>query len=93
MKKYFKMKENNVTLNEYSFTNLCKLGFYTFYSKEYGRNEISFTKSDIKKLAIGEILEKKINSNYRFVIHNVDLELIKEIIKRSPIYSDLYYEI
>lgn len=87
------MKENRILLNEISFTNLCKSGFYRFYSKETGTDEISFTKLDMKSLAKGEIIEKNVGNLYKFALQDIGFELTKEIIKRSPIYSEIYYEI
>ena len=87
------MKENRISLNESSFTNLCKSGFYTYSSKETGRDEISFTKMDIRKLSKGEIIEKNVGNIYKFAVQDIGFDLIKEIVKRSPLYSELYYEL
>lgn len=87
------MKQNRILLNESSFTNLCKSGFYTYNSNETGRDELSFTRMDIKNLAKGQIIEKNVGNIYKFALQDIGLELIKEIIKRSPIYSELYYEL
>lgn len=88
------MQEKRILLTELSFTNLCKFGFIVFNSPETGRDDISMTKLDIKSLAKGQIVEKNIGNLYKIAIQdNLDSELIKEIIKRSPIYSELYYEL
>ena len=87
------MKENRILLNESTFTNLCKSGFFTYNSRETGRDEISFTRLDIKSLAKGEIIEKNVGNLYKFALQDIGFDLIKEIIKRSPIYSELYYEL
>lgn len=85
--------KNRISLNETAFTNICKFGNYTYLSKGNTTDEIKFTKRDIKYLALGEIVEKKLTNNYEISLQDIGLELIREIIKRSPIYSDLYYEI
>jgi hypothetical protein len=88
------MQEKRILLTESSFTNLCKFGFIVFSSPETGRDEISMTRLDIKSLAKGQIVEKNIGNSYKVALQdNLDPELIKEIIKRSPIYSELYYEL
>ena len=80
------------TLNEFLFTNVCKFGFIVHQS-DLGRIEIPITKRDIKSIAIGEVLKKSTSDNYEITLQGVETELIKEIIKRSPMYSDLYYEL
>lgn len=87
------MQEKRILLTETSFTNLCKSGFIVYSSPENGRDEISITKLEIKRLANGEIIEKNIGNFYKIALQDLGLELIKEIIKRSPLYSELYYEL
>jgi hypothetical protein len=94
LNKSYKMQERRILLNESSFTKLCKFGFIIFTSLETGRDDISMTRLDIKNLAKGQIVEKNIGNLYKILLQdNIDSELIKEIIKRSPIYSELYYEL
>lgn len=83
------MEKETVNLNESKFTNICKSGFYV-YTFDGRRNEISFTKRDIKKLAEGETVTKR---NIDIMIYGMSEYLVKEIIKRSPIYSELHNEL
>lgn len=83
------MKEIRVVLTENMFTNICKNGFM-----KHGSNDLSFNKNDIKTLSSGEILDKELdNSLFRFILQDIGKETIIEIIKRSPIYSDIAYNL
>jgi len=86
------MKEYKITLNEFLFTNVCKFGFI-IHQSDLGRIEIPITKRDIKAIATGELLKKSTSDNYEIILQDIGFELTKEIIKRSPMYSDLYYEL
>lgn len=82
-----------ITLNESNFTGVCKLGFFNFNSIESGREEISFSKRDIKLLLETGKLNKQLANLYEFTLSGIDFETAKEIVKRSPLYSELYYEV
>ena len=87
-------KEIRTSLNETMFTNICKHGFIKHQSTLTGTYDIRFTKVDMKKLSEGEILEKEADdATLKFVLQDLGSELIREIVKRSPIYSDLAQEI
>lgn len=87
-------KEIKVSLNESMFTNLCKNGFIRHQSTLSGTYDISFTRIDIKKLCEGEILEKQTDDAViKLALQDLGSELIREIVKRSPIYSELAQEI
>jgi hypothetical protein len=88
------MKEIRKILDEISFTNLCKLG-YISVTTEMGKSNLYFNKNDIKTLIYGgDILEKEIDdAKFLFIMDNLDIEYIKEILKRSPIYSEIVEEI
>lgn len=80
--------EIRISLNEESFTELCKFGYITKQLPEEGRSDISFTKVDIRLLSIGDIITKEVGSVKILVaLEDIGSELIREIIKRSPIYS------
>lgn len=87
------MQEIRISLNESNFTNIVKTGFYRYFSKETGTDEISFTKNDIKKISQGQILEKNLGNIYKFALQDIGSELIREIVKRSPIYYELHTEL
>jgi hypothetical protein len=47
-------------------------------------------------LTKGEIIEKEViwdNKNFKIALQDIGSDIIREIIRRSPIYSHLYYEI
>ena len=83
------MEEKRISLSEALFTNICKMGFI-----KDGNFQLDFTSNEIKTLCRGEILEKTYNNwgsniNYKFGLQDLGFEMINEILKRSPIYSDL----
>jgi len=87
-------REIRTSLNESMFTNICKHGFIRHQSTLSGTYDISFTRIDIKHLCKGEILEKQTDDAVlKFGLQDIGSELIREIVKRSPIYSELAQEI
>jgi hypothetical protein len=83
------MVENRISLTEVAFTNICKNGF-TYQQTPEGRLQINLTKNDIKVLMVGKILTKKAgNINVLFALQDIGRFTIGEIVKRSPIYSDI----
>ena len=83
------MEENKIFLNESQFTNLVKNGFI-----KYNNIELTFDKSNIKTLCKGEILEKTYpdwsgNIIFKIALQDIEFDMINEILKRSPIFSDL----
>jgi hypothetical protein len=87
-------REIRTSLNESMFTNICKYGFVKHQSTLSGTYDIRFTKVDMKQLCLGEILEKQTDDSIlKFGLQDLGLELIREIVKRSPIYSELAQEI
>lgn len=87
------MKEIRILLDEDKFINTCKSGFVTYNHLIEGNFEIPITKEDVKVLATGEILSKPLERDFKIALADLGLEYIKEIIKRSPLYGQLYYEI
>lgn len=86
--------ETRILLNETTFTNLCKSGFLTQKDPQYGTIDLHITSMDMKNLASGGIVTKDINGSlFKIALQDIGLELIKEIIRRSPVYSQMYYEI
>ncbi len=85
------MKEIRILLNEKTFTNLCKMGFYTAVENN-SKNDLYFTKEDIKLLATGKVVTKEASyeqTNWLFMLQDIGFDIITEILKRSPIYADL----
>ena len=87
-------REIRTSLNEAMFTNICKHGFIRHQSTLSGTYDIRFTRVDMKQLCLGEILEKQTDDAIlKFALQDLGLEMIREIVKRSPIYSELAQEI
>jgi hypothetical protein len=87
-------REIRTSLNESMFTNICKHGFIRHQSTLSGTYEISFTRIDIKHLCKGEVLEKQTDDAVlKLALQDIGSDLIREIVKRSPIYSELSQEI
>lgn len=81
-------KEIRTVLNESAFTNLCKVGYIR------AKNDILFNKLDIKALISGDILEKiEDDAIYKFMLQDIGIDNIREILKRSPVFSELSNEI
>jgi len=87
--------ERRIIFNEDLLTNLCKMGFLKHQSPTFGRIDIHFYKHDIISLTKGEIVTKDLGDEvFKFVIqNNLDIETIREIVKRSPIYYELSTQI
>ena len=87
-------REIRTSLNEAMFTNICKHGFIRHQSTLTGTYDVSFTRIDMKQLCKGEVLEKQTDDAIlKFGLQDIGSELIREIVKRSPIYSELSQEI
>jgi len=87
--------ERRIIFNEDTFTNLCKMGFLKHQSPTLGRVDIHFYKHDIIALSKGEIVSKDLDEEvFKFILqNNIDLETVREIVKRSPIYYELSNQI
>jgi len=87
------IKETRTILDEYKFTNLCKMGLIS-HGSGYTRTDVYLTKSDMLLLVSGEILTKEENDQvFKYALQDIGKDLIREILKRSPLYSEMYYEI
>jgi TRAP-type mannitol/chloroaromatic compound transport system substrate-binding protein len=87
------MKETRILLNELTFTNLCKMGYFSHQSGT-GRTDISITKMDIRKLFAGDIVIKEFSDEIiKITLQDIGIETIKEIVKRSPVFSEMYYDL
>lgn len=85
------MKETRILLNEAMFTNLCKMGFYAAVENN-SKSDLYFSKEDIRSLATGKIVAKESSyeqTNWMFMLQDIGFDIINEILKRSPIYTDL----
>ena len=88
------MKEVKVLLNEATFTTVCKAGFLTYIPTSGTKIELSFTYQDVKKLATGEIITKSFSElTFLIALQDIGIPMIKEILMRSPVFSNLAQEI
>lgn len=84
------IKEIRTVLTEEMFTHVCKVGFISIRSNDFGKTDINFNKLDILQLVKGEIISKELGTEvFKFALQIIDAEMIKEIVKRSPIFSEL----
>ena len=89
------MDKINVSLDEPNFTFLCKYG-HLIYGHGYDKQIIDISRIEMISLSKGDIVTKEINSInkvFNIAVQDIGSDLIKEIIRRSPIYSHLYYDI
>ena len=87
-------KEVRTILTESSFTGLCKNGFVRHQSNLSGAYDIRFTKNDMKHLCQGDVIEKITDDSIlKFALQDLGSEIIREIVRRSPVYSDLAQDI
>lgn len=87
------MSEIRTVLTEVLFTNLCKNGTIRF-GQGYDATELRFAKADMASLAKGEIVTKEEDGKiFKFAMSDIGYDQIKEILRRSPIFSDMYYEL
>ncbi len=73
------------------FINLCKKGYYTAVENN-SKNDLYFTKEDIKLLTNGKVVTKEASyeqTNWLFMLQDIGNDMINEILKRSPIYSEI----
>ena len=86
-------KEIRTLLTETTFTNLCKVGSAR-YSDINETIDISFTKNDIRTLISGKILEKEFdNVTLKYLLQDIGTDMIREILRRSPVFSELSYDL
>ena len=82
--------EKRIVLTEPMFTGICKRGFIQIDND----NQVSFTSREISQLCQGRILDKEVagwteNINFKFALQDIGLDMINEILKRSPLFGDL----
>ena len=94
MENNIEKKEVRTLLTESSFSNLCKIGSTSHNSAKSGKMTINFTSSDIRILISGKILEKDVDdSTLKFLLQDIGVDMIREILRRSPLYSEISYEL
>jgi len=83
------MIEKRIILNEGIFTRICKMGFFD-YQSQYGKSDVHLTKLEIKDLCEGKEVIKLVDGESVKLLPNVSSDISIEIVKRSPLFSDLY---
>ncbi len=84
------IKQINISLNEDNFTYICKVGFLTHKSPEYGKTDIHFSRKDILDIVNGKIVIKDVaNEIFNFALQDLGIDYIREIVKRSPLFFEL----
>ena len=84
------MEEIRILLNESTFTQLCKMGFLQHKTSMFSRTDVYITKVDMVELATGKIVEKEVDGAlFKIALQDIGIELIREIVRRSPMYSDI----
>lgn len=82
------MNEKRILLSESNFSQLTKIGNF-----QIGNYSVQFDKNDIRTLCKGEIIEKTgvdwTDTTYKFMLQDIGFDNINEILKRSPIFSEL----
>ena len=81
--------EKRILLNDASFTSLAKKGYVIYDAKQ-----ITLTTREIALLCQGKIVEKQEMEwtgpiDYKIALADIGFEMINEILKRSPIFSEL----
>ncbi len=84
------MEKNNINLifNEIGFTSVCKEGFIKYIS-DGQRREFYLSKMDVLEILEHSSLNKENTIDSINIVINIDKEIIKEIVKRSPMYSNI----
>jgi hypothetical protein len=84
------MKEIRILLNESTFTQLCKMGYLQYNTSMFSRTDVYVTKNDIVELSTGKIVEKEVDGSlFKIALQDIGIELVREIVRRSPVYSDI----
>ena len=83
-----------ILLNEAQFSQAVKMGRIIYSLSETSKIEFSLTSMDVREICQGKILMKKIE-DYIFEVAMINLskETIREILKRTPLYSSISEEI
>ena len=82
--------EKRIVVTETMFTGICKRGFIQVDTD----TQVSFTSREIAHLCQGRILDKDVvswteNMNFKFALQDIGIEMIDDILKRSPLFGDL----
>jgi hypothetical protein len=86
-------KEIRILLTEALFSQSVKTGFITYLTNE-SRIEFPLTSFELREMISGKVLMKKMDSQIiQVAMAEMKAEHIKEILRRSPLYSSMAEEI
>ncbi len=87
-------KEIKILLTESSFSQVVKMGRIIYSIGESSQIEITLTSMDVREICAGKILMKKVDEQViQIAITQIPKETIREILKRTPLYSSISEEI
>lgn len=87
-------KDIKILLTESTFSQSVKMGRVIYRISESSNLELPLTSMDVREICSGKILMKKIDEQvFQIAIAQMPKDLIKEILKRTPLYSSLAEEI
>ena len=87
-------KEIRILLNEAQFSQVVKIGRIVYVTTNASKTEFPLSSMDVREMCNGKILIKKVDDQiFEIAIAKIDKETIKEILKRTPLYSSLAEEI
>ena len=86
-------KEIRILLTEAQFSQVVKMGRIV-YMTDTSKVEFPLSSLDVREICNGKILTKNIDEQiFQIAIGKMDKEIIREILKRTPLYSSLAEEI
>ncbi len=86
-------KEIRILLTEAQFSQVVKMGRIV-YMTDASKVEFPLSSLDVREICNGKILTKNIDEQiFQIAIGKMDKEIIREILKRTPLYSSLAEEI
>jgi hypothetical protein len=88
-------KEIKIVLTEANFSQAVKVGRIIYILNQQGQKlELPLTSMDVRELCKGKILMRKVDEYFvQVVLATIDKEMIREILRRTPLYSSLAEEI
>ena len=83
-------KEIRISLDDNSFTNLCKRGSVQYKVNMFNIIDIAITTKDMLQLIDGNIIEKNNdNLDIKIALQDLGHDHIFDIVRRSPIYGNI----
>lgn len=87
-------KEIRILLTEAQFSQVVKMGRIVYMNNDTSKVEFPLSSLDVREICNGKILMKNTDEQiFQIAIARMDKEIIREILKRTPLYSSLAEEI